>query len=294
MPQKIYDIEGDQMSMLEIKHSGQLGDIIYSLPAMLGLAKKLGRIRLRLFIPNDKIAHHAPGLNHIGGSLMVSPPMFDFIAPLLLSQPYIESINYVQEEQIPTSAVDFDIIRGGLLNLSAGNIKDYYLKAFGLMAPPIQPWISVPDAPHTQQFDIVVGRSTRYLNVSIDYRLLNQTQLSVGFIGTQGEFDAFRSFYPELTVTHAKTEDARDVCRLIASAQVYIGNQSLFFAIAEALQAPRLLEVFEPVPNVVPSGGCCGQFLTNQGLAFLLQNVLDLPAGQLHPTANSPAYVLSL
>jgi hypothetical protein len=288
------NIEGDQMSTLEFKHSGQLGDIIYSLPAMRSLAAKLGRARLRLFIPNDKIAHHAPGLNHVGGNLMVSQPMFDFIAPLLQSQPYIESVNYVQEARIPASAIDFDIIRGGLLNLSAGNIKDYYLKAFGLMAPPIQPWIVPPPTSPLQQFDIVVGRSTRYLNISIDYRLLNQTQLSVGFMGTQGEFDAFRKFYPEAAVLHAKTNDARDVCHLISSARVYIGNQSLFFAIAEALQATRLLEVFEPAPNVVPSGGRCGQFLTNQGLAFLLQEALNLPPGQLHPMANSPTYVLSL
>lgn len=282
------------MSTLEIKHSGQLGDIIYSLPAMRSLAARLGCTQLRLFIPNDKVAHHAPGLNHVGGNLMVSQAMFDFIAPLLRSQPYIESTNYVPEIQIPASAVDFDIIRGGLLNLSAGNIKDYYLKAFGLMTPMIQPWIYVPDASLNQQFDIVVGRSTRYLNVAIDYRLLNQTQLSVGFIGTQGEFDAFRNFYPELTITHAQTSDALNICHLISSARVYIGNQSLFFAIAEALQATRLLEVFEPAPNVVPSGGRCGQFITNQGLAFLLQDALNLPRGQLHPTANAPTYVLSL
>lgn len=282
------------MSMLELKHSGQLGDIIYALPAMRGLAKKLNRTQLRLFIPSNKIAHLAPGLNHIGGNVMVSQPMFNFIEPLLRDQPDVESVHYVLEEEIPTSAIDFDIIRGGLLNLSAGNIKDYYMKAFGLMTSPIQPWISTSNAPLSQQFDIVLGRSTRYLNISIDYSLLNQTRLSVGFIGTQREFDAVRQFNPRLAVTHAKTADARDVCQLIKSAQLYVGNQSLFFAIAEALQVTRLLEVYEPAPNVVPSGGSYGQFLTNQGLAFLLQDIFKLPSEQLHPPANAPAYVLSL
>ena len=61
----------------------------------------------------------------------------------------------------------------------------------------------------------------------------------------------------------------------ILNSDVYIGNQSFFFSIAEGLKVKRLLEVCEICPNVIPNGGTWGQFLTTRNLGKLLNQVFD-------------------
>lgn len=281
---------------IDVKHSGLLGDIVYAMPAMLALARRAGAHKIRLFIPNDKAARNAPGVEHIGGGLMCSQAMFDYVRPLLEHQPCFDEIVYVEEARIPASAIDFDVIRSGAINTGAGNIKDYYFKAFGLLARAPAPWIESGFAGRGRgQFDVLIGRSSRYLNLGISYGILQEIPVRVGFIGTEREFELFRAHHPQMEISYVPTDTALDACNLIASAALYIGNQSFFFALAEALQANRLLEVFELVPNVVPSGGKCGQFLTTQGMALLLSDYFGVPVGQeLRPENLTSNYVLSV
>jgi hypothetical protein len=279
--------------MITFKHSGLLGDIIYSLPAMLELASRAGEHQFAIQIPCDKRASHAPGLKHMSGNLMCSQAMFDFIKPLLLAQSYIASVEFLPEKKISSSAMDFDLVRNGLLNVSAGNIKDYYFKLFALMAQKTGPWIQLGAGENAPRHGIIVGRSTRYLNDAIDYMILNKLGMHVGFIGTENEYSALKDRYPGLEIEHLPVRDALEAARLIASSRLYIGNQSFFFALAEALQTDRILEVFEPVPNVVPSGGRYGQFITSQGLAFLLASFLGVSPAALGAVAETPRYVLS-
>jgi hypothetical protein len=255
-----------------IRHSGQLGDIVYALPAMQALARRNGAARVSLYVPSDNVASYGPEMKHAGGGQMVSRALFDFIAPLLLAQSYVDAVHFVPSGEIPADAIDFDVIRGGGIHVLAGNLKDHYYKAFAVLADSpcrwLEPSAAVAAAP--PDFDILIGRSMRYLNQAIDYGVLAPLGLRVGFVGLESEFDEFRARFPNLPMDHVPVANALDVCDRIASASLYIGNQSFFFAIAEALQTNRLLEVFEPIPNVVPSGGRCGQFLTTYGLRALV------------------------
>ena len=279
--------------MIQFKHSGQLGDIVYSLPAMKNLANKYGDKSFDLYIANDKVANHAPGVNHIGGNYMVSFAMYEFLEPLLATQKYISSVHYISEAEIPASAVDFDIVRNGSINLSAGNIKDYYYKAFGLLSDSPKVWLEIQQNERKYEYDIVIGRSTRYLNISIDYTLLNYLDLKICFIGTPYEFKIFSQTYPSLRISHLAANSALDTARAIQRAKLFIGNQSLFFSIAEALQVDRILEVFEPVPNVVPSGGRFGEYITNRGLCFLLEAFFPGLDVASKSSQSAPSYLLS-
>jgi hypothetical protein len=286
----------DGKMILEIKHSGQLGDIVYAMPAMMTLAKRLDREKIRLFVPKNKIAQRPAGLKHTAGEFMISDAMFAYIRPLLESQPCFAEVISVEERSIPASAIDFDIIRGGALNVSAGNIKDYYFKAFGLLSESKGPWISPGFAGRRAgNFDVVIGRSTRYLNDCINYGIIDQLSLRTAFIGVEREFDDFMSRHKNMNIEYVPTSDALAACNLIASAPLYIGNQSFFFAIAEALQVSRLLEVFEPVPNVVPSGGKFGQFITTHGLGTLAGAAFSHPVVIPNEAANfARNFVLSV
>lgn len=252
----------------------QLGDVIYAMPAMLGIQRALKATTIRLYITRDKPAHHHEGLKHPGGDVMVNEDMFDYLRPLLDAQPMIESIHYLKESKIPQDALDFDAVRMGSINTAAGNIIDYYLKLFGTFYGKESAWLTLPERPYVfMSYDVVIGRSARYNNDAIDYGLLAQLGRTMGFVGLPEEYRTFCARYGDLPVTHINTRHALDAAYAIATSKLYIGNQSLMFAIAEALKVPRLLEVFEPVPNVTPSGGTYGQFVTNLALGNLLNSL---------------------
>jgi hypothetical protein len=280
----------------DVKHSGQLGDIIYAMPAMIALARKSGAHKIRLSVSRNKQANRPAALKHVGGNFMISDEMFAYLKPLLNYQACFSDVLSVDEQEIPATAADFDVIRSGCINVSAGNIKDYYFKVFGLISRGTSPWLTASfDGRRAGQFDVLIGRSTRYLNQNVNYAILATLGLRVGFIGTGPEYLAFSTRFPSLAAEYAPTTSAMEACDLIASTPLFIGNQTFFFAIAEALQTNRILEVFEPVPNVVPSGGTCGQFITTHGLARLLGDFFDHQISLANDPVNfQPNYVLSI
>jgi hypothetical protein len=281
--------------MIGFKHSGNLGDIVYSLPAMVALSERLGDRSAALYITSDKLVARAdPGYWHPGGRYMMNRALFDFIEPLLSRQSYVVRVEFLPEEQIPAAAIDFDIIRSGQLNLSAGNIKDYYFKAFGLVADGAKPWIESPARIESGAVDVVIGRSTRYLNQSINYSLLNELGLSMGFLGTDAEFRAFSERFHVRHLEKLPAKDASEASQWISASRLFIGNQSLFFAIAEGLKCHRILESYEPVPNVLPQGGRSGQFVTTQGLLQLTNDLVGTSVDGRNYASVAAQYVLSV
>lgn len=280
--------------MIGVKHSGQLGDIIYSLPFLKSYISKNGHEKIVLFIPSDKKANRAKGLKHIGGDLMISVGMFNFIKPLLVCQNFIFDVIYMPEKEIPEGVLDLDLIRAGILNLSAGNIRSYYFKIFGLMDLCKGAWLEIPDAEEESVYDVIIGRSTRYLNKSIDYSVINDCNLKVGYIGSDYEFSVFSSTYPGLICDRIEVRTGLSAAQLILSSKIYIGNQSLFFALAEGLNHPRLLESFEPVPNVVPTPGNSGAFISTVGMMSMLAEKFPSKFNSERYAFIEPDYILSL
>lgn len=280
--------------MLGVKHSGQLGDIVYALPFVKAFIARYGFEKVVLFIPSDKQAHRPRGLNHMAGDLMVSAGMFSFIEPLLLSQSYIEKVLYIAEEKIPSGILDLDLMRSGLVNLNAGNIRSNYFKVFGLMDFDVGPWLNFSEKEHGVYFDIVIGRSCRYINDSIDYNVLAEIACVVGFIGTDDEFGFFKIRYPKLKLIRVEIKNALQAAFAIKKSRLYLGNQSLFFALAEAMQHPRILESFEPVPNVIPTSGASGSFLTTGGMVSMVAQFLGVDVERLNIEHHTPQYKLSV
>jgi hypothetical protein len=60
------------------------------------------------------------------------------------------------------------------------------------------------------------------------------------------------------------------MAQIISSCKLFIGNQSSSYAIAEQLKVPRLLEVFNQCPNVIPIGGEGYGYYTTENLKYYL------------------------
>lgn len=252
-----------------------MGDIIYALPSIREVMENHGFDGVDIYIPNDKSSGENNQVVHIGGSLMFSRPMFDFIKPLLRKQRFINEIFFIKEEEVPVDCIDFDIIRYGSINTGAGNIPGYYAKAFGLVIDFNKPWLEFASETKESPYDIVIGRTTRYINKSINYELLSDVTCKLGFIGTSQEFQIFSTDFKKLRIEHIQVENALEATYYINQSRLYIGNQSFLFSLAESMKVNRLVESFELVPNVIPTGGKCGEFITTKGLCMQISTIMN-------------------
>ena len=263
---------------LNFKHSGRLGDIIYSLPLIKKIVESTGEMA-DLYIPSDVPSHLGGGVFHPGGELMVSRSLFSFISPLLEIQPYLNAVHFVESSMLPDEYFDLDRFKSSGLNLKAGLIQGWYRKSFGISFPIESPWLSIAESEQSGDvsfYKVLIGRTTRFCNTSINYSFLDEID-NVGFIGLDYEYEDFVKRYKLSNVEHVPVSDAVQMAHLMKRCEVYIGNQSLNFAIADGLKVNRALEVFEPVPNVVPIGGYCIDFINTAGLGYFLSELFKVP-----------------
>ena len=257
-------------------HSGTLGDIIYSL---LFIQQHSNRKAI-LYILKDsqEIAGDLYYKTHIGGGKMMTQQMFNFIKPLLMAQPYIRDVIFETEACIDyNTTTNLDYFRHCKINTSAGDLRNWYGKAFGVPLNLTQQFLSVSES---SKYDflknaILISRTQRYNNYAIDYSILNNFE-NVYFMGLENEFNVFAEQFKLDKIKHISIENALDAAFAINSCKVFIANQTFFMAIAEGLKKHnRCLEVFEQVPNVLPIGSQTLEFLKTENLHRYIESIFN-------------------
>jgi hypothetical protein len=280
------------VSSISVSHGGYSGDILYSL----ALTKHLSSVRERAidyYISRNRPANLLTGMSHPNGrEFLMSDAAFRFLEPLLAVQPWINQVYFVTDEQIPADALRLDAFRYAAgINLAAGNIVDYPGKLHGFCIDSSAPWLvtrPVKDDPSA----LTLCLSKRYRNTSIDYSFVAQLP-NVRFIGLNEEYEDFRARYHVPNVRYVACANALEFAEVIKSSRVFIGNQSMAFAVAEALKVRRALESCEICPNVVPTGAGAGSFIHQSALLYLLQH-WGLPLRGATATPRAANYVLDL
>jgi hypothetical protein len=225
------------------KHSGNAGDIIYSIPAIRAIAKEAS-IHLHLGLSGKGIYGKNP---HPLGEKMLNERMVSMLEPLLLHQPQFATADIYTNQPVD---VDLDKFREYPLILNRGNIARWYFLTFAVNYPLYEPWLIAP--PDISLKDsILVARSQRYHAPGINYSFL-QKYPDVHFIGVQEEFEEMRQQVPD--IKHLPVKDFLQMATYIAGCKLFIGNQSFPFSIAEALKVNRLLEYYFQSPNVSVEG----------------------------------------
>ena len=226
-----------------MKHSGNAGDIIYALPAIYALAKNKP-IHLYLQLNQPGVYGKA---GHPLGNVMLNQGMFNMLEPLLISQPAIQSCSVYNGEPVD---YDLDLFRRYPFQLFKGNISHWYYWVFGVQGDTFNPWLQ-SDADNRFSNTLVIARSKRYNAPGIDYSFLNKFE-EIIFLGVEEEYLLMKQQVPK--IIHHAVADFKEMSSVIAGAKLFIGNQSFPFAIAEAVKAKRLLEVFFDSPNVAVNG----------------------------------------
>jgi hypothetical protein len=150
------------------------------------------------------------------------------IRRLLEKQTYIHAVRPHNGEHI-----DFDASMFRDWGLPYGvTLAQLQARWLGLEPDLTQPWLSVEPE---EQAPIVVARSPRYQNHWFPWKeLVGEFGKHMHFVGLEPEYDQFCHECGH--VARLRTNALYDVARAIAGSQVFIGNQSSPFAIAEGLK----------------------------------------------------------
>lgn len=263
---KISQIELPPGRELTFKHSGTGGDIIYALPAIKALSE--GRpVKLFLNPPGRQIDEpFKPEPSH-----PFNLQMCQMLISLLEHQPWLASVQIYNGEPVD---YDLDVFRR-IPNIKTGqhSIAHWYFWIFAVSADLSRPWLEVRPAPVSSQ-RIVLARSARCRNCNLDYAFLREFG-GIDFVGTAAEFEEMKQVLPELR--HAVCEDFLQLAQTIRSARFFIGNQSLPFAIAEAMKVPRILEVCPRLPDVIPTGADTGEAFFQPNFEKLVKSFWEKP-----------------
>jgi len=209
---------------LVFHHRGSMGDIIYSLPTVMAFG---------------------------GGILWIrKKPHYEWLHTLLERQPCIRKV--INDACGLNGFVNLDgyriVERKAYRSGHFKHLAECHLLALGKESDISKPWLQGIESQMVA--DIVVSRSTRYHDrEDIDWKLLDGCD--VLFIGFMDEYEQFLSLYG-VSSFYYECKDALEMAQIIKGSKLFLGNQSLGFAIAEGLKHPRVLEVYHKNANCMP------------------------------------------
>ncbi|WP_462238605.1 hypothetical protein [Ferruginibacter sp.] len=229
---------------VHFKHSGPLGDIIYSLPAIKVLA---GDKKIALHLNTNQDSFYSTKLKHYGNGKTLSSKSIAQLSPLLKNQH-----NFLTCDEYTNQPVDYDLdlFRAFPFDYRMGNIARWQFLTYGISADLSEPWLQVlSDTDYKNK--IIISRSFRYRTPLLSYEFLKDYGNLV-FVGLQDEYEDMKSALPDLL--YQPVDDFLQLAKIISGCRLFIGNQSFPFALAEALKVRRALEVSFESPNVIVDG----------------------------------------
>ena len=245
-----------------LTHSGDMGDVIYSLAVI----KALGGGVLFLSPDNKHPWPRHTRWTQSGGNI----DWASSLASLCNTQDYIWATHYTQ--QTPPST-DFDLNKfREFYRMPRKELWDslfqLHLKAFGISYPENEPWLHIEQVRKVPGRDIVINRTGRFNNPNFPWReLVQRFGQRMVFIGTAQEHADFAQFG---TVPRADTKNLLEVGQYVAGSSLFIGNQSCPLAIAIGLGKRHIVEAW-------PKNANC-RFKRNSQVHYLSGN-LEIPEG---------------
>lgn len=239
---------------VSVKHSGNSGDIIYSLPYVKGVSNGQD---VKLFLQANQPVDFSDKFKHPLGRFRLNEKMIEMIKPLFLAQDWISECDFYEKQHID---IDLDLVREAPLPVTKICLPRWYFIVFGATYDLSAPWLKVvPD--ESVKETIIIARSNRYHGHKINYSFLKKYP-DIQFLGVEDEFADMKKMIPQ--IKFRPVSDFLEMASIISGCHLFIGNQSFPFAIAEALKANRLLEVSVVCPDVCVNGGNGQQFYFQQ------------------------------
>lgn len=257
-------------NLLIFKHGCYAGDLIYSLAGIKAICDD-SEHKAVIYQWLNQHGRLYEGAVHPWGGPMMNDFAFQTLAPLIQHQPYVHSFKEWSGEKV---MIDMDKLRQVKSHMPYGNIVLWMALVFAEMRPRYwEPWLEVSDYRKDLSDYIIVNRTSRYHGEWIDYFHLKEYQDRLLFLGLPDEHLTFMHDW-DIKCPRLDCKDAYEMAVAIASCKLFIGNQSMCFAIAEAMKTPRLLEICDYAPNVHPCGEGSFYFRTPEVFRYLVDKLV--------------------
>lgn len=155
------------------------------------------------------------------------------------------------------------------LNTIGGEMRDYcYNYFFDDITLPREYWKPIINIEPNYKYKdkIIFTLTERYVNLLIDFKVLEHFKNRLVFLGTDSEYNVFNQKYFKIDEKISPT-NLLEVAQYLRGCRGFIGNQTGFFAVAEAMKIPRILLPCDFMmyegratigpKNVLPLGGWC-------------------------------------
>jgi len=223
------------------KHSGDMGDIIFSLPVI----RAAGDGVLYLDPEGGK---REPLVNWLRfDHTKLTESSIEQLRPILEEQPYIKEVKLWRGGPV---GCNLDMFRQ---HVRFNNLSDSHLASVGLpLKERDTAWLSIPPKKIPNK-SVVFCRSARYHgNYSFWEQQISDELIEKGiFIGYEKEYEYFCYTFPHLNIEYYKVENAYEIAQIISGCSLFIGNQGLPHALAEAMKKKLVNETFKPYPAAV-------------------------------------------
>lgn len=237
-----YQKEGASDHLPSAIHSGNGGDIIYSLPTV----KTLGirHIILNVYRSPDPLRK-------------LAEEMARSLAPLLLAQDYLDRVTIVSAgvplERVDPGCIDVDYVldRFRLEDISSLHLIQAHARAMQVDVDPNEPFLSVPENNGENSPELALSLTPRYRVLTEEFvRELTLYFEDMIILAVPEEWRAVSGIPGRIR----KCQDFLQMAQLIQRARLFIGNPSLPSAIAEGLKVQRLVDLPLDLPNAFPIG----------------------------------------
>jgi len=267
-----------------VLHSANIGDLVASLAGVRAVWEKTGA-KCNYYQQLNVVGEYAFNAHHPtqndGQKVMCNEKMFEMLAPLVRSQPYINKFEPYKGQKIQ---VRLDNIRDEtFVNMPYGAIQSWYAFAFPDMCWDIsKAWVEVShgtDAITPQiKGKIILNFTDRYRNTFINYSFLKKYENDLIFAGTVDEMIQFTKMW-DLSIPYLQVDNFLELAVSLKSARFFMGNQSFCWNLNRAINLPSILEMCHYAPNCIPFVGNHNYgFYSQKGLEYYFQNLYKITA----------------
>jgi hypothetical protein len=239
--------------MKTYRHSGTLGDLIYSLSIVKKLSQDDVDFKVALRNIENCVAQYGYRPEEVDPAHKgrFTEQDVELLRPLLERQSYIKQVStWSQGDTEPD--VDLDRFRGTLFRGFEGNYVEAYHRAFSLpftMTDYDTPWLEVDPI---RLAPVVVSRTPRYRSPDGDahwYDMLKDIDLASTaiFVGTEQEHANFESTIKK-QIPYRPVTNFLQLAGIVAGADMVMANQNFVYSLAMGLGKDAILETIKIKP----------------------------------------------
>jgi hypothetical protein len=237
--------------MTTYRHSGTLGDLIYSL----SIVRKLepGKFLVALNNIENCVAQYGYRPDEVDPAHKgrFTEQDIAWLTPLLERQSYITEVGTWRQGD-PAPDIDLDRFRGTLFRGFEGNYVQAYHIAFGVPFEPQDLGVAWLEADPVKTKPMVVSRTFRYRDPAADAVWKQMAidgildRLGI-FIGTEAEHADFVKV-TGVEIPHQKVNDFLELANIVAGAELVMANQNFVYSLAMGLGKQTVLETIKIKP----------------------------------------------